>query len=110
MKKADYLLLAALCLLAGWLWWHRPPNNRQKVEIICNGQVIGTYERDREQTVEIAPGITAQVGPQGYRMLHSTCRNQLCVKQGWQAGTPVVCAPNRVILRLQEGNPPLITR
>jgi hypothetical protein len=40
------------------------------------------------------------------RMLNADCPDGTCVRQGWVSGgmTPIVCLPNRLLIKLDSGN------
>jgi hypothetical protein len=75
------------------------------VVIRRDAAVIARYPlgEDRRFIVEGAEGpLDIQISKQGVAVLHSTCRNQVCVHTGrvGQAFRPVICAPNHVIIEI----------
>lgn len=60
---------------------------------------IGPAE-DRTLEIEGARGsLTVEVSGGRARVVHADCPDQVCVRRGWSsAGSPVVCAPNRVVI------------
>lgn len=107
------LLLAVLLLLAGiaGTWYVMQPARGKLVEIVQDGKVLYTIDLAAAQNREIL--ITA---PDGSRnlvriedgtifMADADCPDHTCVKMGVLVSEelPIVCLPNRVIIRFQKG-------
>lgn len=52
--------------------------------------------------------VIIRTGPEGVRVSHSTCPNQICVRQGWQKRSDgvIVCVPNRLIIYILSSTTP----
>lgn len=52
-----------------------------------------------ENTVEVKPG--------AIRISHATCRDQICVSNGWSstASLPIVCLPHRLVISFESEAP-----
>jgi len=51
-----------------------------------------------------------EVGPGRIRVLDADCKDRSCVRQGWISGgaLPIVCLPNRLVIRLEDGSAPFV--
>lgn len=110
IKKADIVLfiillvfglsLSALSLLTG--------TDGQKVQIEVDGKPYATYSLAENRTIEIHENghtnkITINDG--AVQMSYSTCKNQICVKDGQITKTnqSIVCLPNKVMVEITGG-------
>lgn len=110
MKRRDYwiiLALVALALLAqGLIHAHRAPGASAVVSV--SGAMAGKLPLEKD-TVFRGRGAEGpfELAIEGgaVRMVSSTCKDQLCVKQGAirMAGQTIVCLPNEVSVHLEGG-------
>lgn len=111
IKKADIVLFIILIILGLGLAWFSIAGNvtGQKVLVTVNGKEYGTYSLSRSQTVTVKQhGHTNKfIIKDGYvQMTYSSCKNQICVKEGKinQTNQSIVCLPNKVVLTIQGGD------
>lgn len=110
IKKADIVLfvillvfglaLSAVALFTG--------TDGQKVQIEVDGKPYATYSLLENRTIEINENghinkITINDGT--VQMSYSTCKNQICVKDGQISKTnqSIVCLPNKVMVEITGG-------
>lgn len=107
MKTRGWLLLFAaallLCGAAAWIIGSAGPGGAV-VGIYRDGKLVKSVDlsavAEPYDIVLEGPGsCVVRVEPGSIYMLSSTCPDQLCVGQGALKGPPVVCLPNRVVLR-----------
>ena len=110
IKKADVLLFVFLILTGLGLSWLSAAEggDGKTVKITVDGQLYGTYSLAEDRTVEISRDghinkITINDGT--VQMSYSTCKNQVCVKDGAVSRTnqSIVCLPNRVVAEIEGG-------
>lgn len=100
---ADRMLFVILLLIAvGSFWFTRQLNGMGEAEIYHKGKLIGTYSLSQNQTIHIFPGQEATIKDGKICMSKATCRNQLCVRQGWTSHSPIVCIPNQVLISIKH--------
>ena len=110
IKKADIVLfvillvfglaLSAVALFTG--------TDGQKVQIEVDGKPYATYSLLENRIIEINENghinkITINDGT--VQMSYSTCKNQICVKDGQISKTnqSIVCLPNKVMVEITGG-------
>jgi hypothetical protein len=78
------------------------------IEVRSGNSVIGRFQLDRDQTIEVA----GPLGPTSIRVEHgrahivsSPCPNKTCIKMGdvGKEGGIVICVPNEVLIRVGNG-------
>lgn len=77
----------------------------EKVVIKAGGQVYGTYDLSKDQTIKVEyrghrNNVTIKNGQ--VSMIFSDCHNQNCVHQGWISDTSqaIICLPNKVVVEI----------
>lgn len=110
IKKADialFFLLIAMGLALSF-WSFAAGTSGQRVVVTVNGEPYGTYSLAENQTIEIKQNhhinkITINNG--AVQMSYSTCKNQVCVKDGSISKTnqSLVCLPNKVMVEIKGG-------
>lgn len=77
-----------------------------EVIIEVNGKAAYTISLHEERAVEVQ-GINGttrvEVKNTKIRVTDSPCPDKLCIKQGWIERGAIVCLPNRVIVRVNNG-------
>ncbi|MCD6181608.1 MAG: NusG domain II-containing protein [Candidatus Cloacimonetes bacterium] len=107
--RGDVFLLVILLLIAGGIFFGQQRRNvNQRVVVFRDDSQLGSYPLSQDATIQIDTHCTFQIENRRVRMLHSDCPNQLCVKQGWSTGLPIICVPNHIIIRIQSGEEPLL--
>lgn len=75
-----------------------------KAIIEVDGVVVKTIPLNKNDIVDINNGKNViEIKDGRVRMLRATCRDKICVKQGWikNSGEAIICVPNRVIIRIE---------
>ena len=109
----DKILITILLFLAVTsVFYLRGIVNDTYLEVYRDNVLIGTYNMHQEEIITISEGIRAEISGGKIRMLESTCKNQICVKQGYSRSIPVICAPEKVALLIKHKKTPsiMITR
>lgn len=117
-RKKDWLIIAAVLLLAGGiaLWKYLQIQNTAATDLVriwVNGKVHGEYSLGLNQDVTVTQDNGCEnvihIGENGFFMLRSNCPNQLCIEQGEVTKdnfgdrhqlNHVICLPNRVDVEL----------
>ena len=104
MKRADIILIAAICLIA-LLTVPLARALRQKdassLIITVNGEIFGTYPLDEDRIIRIGDTNVCEIRDGKARMTEADCPDHSCVRSKpiGSGGGSIVCLPNRVILR-----------
>ena len=107
-----WLLILAVLLLLCALWAAMLPllgGSGATAEIRQNGVLLHTVNLDEpiEFTVDSPGGGSNTVCVRDGRICvaSATCPDQVCVRQGWAAGsaTPIVCLPNGLVIQIKGG-------
>ena len=104
---ALFALLAALCLVAGFLLARG--GDSQTAGIYQNGTLVRTVplKVSTQFTIPSPNGgsNTVVVADGRIRVEQATCPDQLCVRQGWSdsQGKPIVCLPNGLVIQPEGG-------
>jgi len=109
----DKILIVGLLILAvSAVFYLRANHDNRMLEIYIDNELWGTYEMSKDQIIPIKEGISAEIKKGRVKMVESTCRNQICVKQGESRTIPVICAPEKVALIIKSKIKPdiMITR
>lgn len=106
------LILLLLFLCAASLFFFSQNRSTPNVEIYLNNHLIASYPLNIDRTVTISKHNRIEIANCKVRMSYSDCKHQLCVKQGWSSELPIICIPNKIIVRFankQQKLPHLIT-
>ena len=76
--------------------------NEKMVEIHQNNKLIGKYTLDKDEIIQIDEQIIIEIKNGKVRMKSSSCKNQLCVKQGWSSYFPIICVPNKISIVIRS--------
>ena len=111
-KKILIIISAAIFLVSGALsvyLYNKKPDGRT-VEIISDGKVLYELdienESDREITVEFdGRKNIIKIENSDVYVSDAECYDHTCMKMGRlsQSGVPIVCLPNKLIIRYKEG-------
>ncbi len=114
LTKGDKIFFIFLLLIAGSLFYafYKPKNNFIKPKYIriekdgilycrrslANNKLIRLKTRVGEMIVQIKDNKV--------RILKSSCKNKLCVEQGWisRVGEKVICVPSKVVVIIEGEN------
>ena len=108
--KIAYIVFAATVILsaAGTLLIFSAPAS-QAVEIISGGEVLYTIDlsHTEDRTIRIEHGGSYNVIEIANGKIHVSqagCPDKTCVNIGYlQGGAPIVCLPNRLVIRYVQG-------
>lgn len=121
MRKKDWLIIGGVLLLALAAFaasrLFQPANATATVTIYVGGDVYARISADVYQTITIDQGDgkvnVVVIDENGVRMESSTCKNQLCVKQGTldthnrsdeiALNNWIICMPNGVSIEVTGG-------
>lgn len=113
--KLIYIALGAVLVLAGVLSWViLRPSERQLIEIVQDGTVLQQIDLARAENqvirIDSADGSSYNlvcIESGTVRISEAACPDQTCVHMGVlrSDSLPIVCLPNRLIVRFAEGTP-----
>ena len=111
LTGADKILIFFLLIFAVASFFILANNhNDEKIIIYYQGKFWGKYSTKKNMHLHPAAGIDIEIKNGKVRMLHSTCKNKYCVKQGWSSSYPIICLPNKIIIKFEDKENMLITR
>ena len=105
MKKKDYIVIIGVLLVAVMIWigfgqlWK---SDGSIVEVTVDGEILGTYRLDQDQTVQIQETNVLVIQNGKADMTDANCPDRLCVHQKTisKSGENIVCLPNKVIVTI----------
>ena len=111
--KTAYVVFAVIAVfsLAGTLMIFGSPVS-QTVEIISGGEVLYTFDlshtSDREIRIDCPDSYnTVEITDGKIHVSEAGCPDKTCVHMGFlQGGAPIVCLPNRLVIRYVQGGGP----
>ena len=120
MKKKDILLICGVLLLALVAFFASrlllPNSSGAEVTVYVGGEVYAKVSASDYQTITVDQGDgkvnVIVIDENGVRMDSSTCKNQLCVRQGTidphnrdgvEFGNWIICMPNGVAIEITGG-------
>ncbi|MDR0821918.1 MAG: NusG domain II-containing protein [Oscillospiraceae bacterium] len=107
-KKADFILIAAVLLVAAALFLLVPKERGRYAEVYVNGKVVATLDLTKNTTASVtgAPSVTIEVKDGAAAFVASDCPDKVCIHTGFVSvsGQTAVCLPNRVQLRIKGGD------
>lgn len=106
----DLLLIGTLLLIgsAGFAFRSCTGQDGAKVRITAGGDLYGTYDLAKEQTVQVKingrTANTLRISGSQAKMEAADCPDKLCVHQHAisKQGETIVCLPNRVVVEIEE--------
>ncbi len=113
IKKADIILFIILIIFGLAVSALFLPvtgyESGDTVRISVDGKHYASYPLSEDREIEIKNGDrsnTVKIENGTVRMLHSDCKNQLCVKTGAvsRLRSNIVCLPNRVVIEIANEN------
>lgn len=113
MKKADFILIAAVVVVAGVLLFFlygTNDNSGAYVVLEIDGQVVDTLPLDVDATREIETdnnGTNTLVIKDGYaKMIDANCPDGLCTNQKKisRNGESIICLPHKVVVSVIDDN------
>jgi hypothetical protein len=109
MKKGDKFLLLFILIILGIVALQIfIPNTKSKTLIVrSDGKIVKTIplstNLSKKITVKSKEGfLTIEIDKGRVKVIQSTCRDKLCIKQGWieKIGESIVCLPNRISISI----------
>ncbi len=99
------VILVLAAALAGFLLELTWTGQGASLQITVDGEVFGTYQLDKDQTIDIGGGNRCRIEDGAAWMEWADCPDQLCVRHTHisRANETVVCLPNRVTLTVLGG-------
>ena len=84
----------------------------KQVGIRYHNKFVVSAPLNKDKIIEIDEGIVAEIKDGKVRIKESTCKNNYCVKQGWNNRFPIICVPNEVslVIKSKKKEEMLITR
>ncbi|MDY6037551.1 MAG: NusG domain II-containing protein [Eubacterium sp.] len=108
IKKADIILFVCLVIIGCALSYFAFVGNESgdKVIVKVNGEIYGKYDLKVDRTITVEKNghmnkVTIKNGK--VQVSESSCKNQVCVKQGAISGThqSLVCLPNKLVVVIE---------
>lgn len=103
-----FLMAAGLVVAAGLLFYlFAGRDDGGFAEITVDGELYGTYDLSKDQTVEIVIGETVtnilQIKDHQADMIEADCPDQICVHQRPidANGETIVCLPNKIVVEIK---------
>ena len=110
MKKNDFMLILALCLLAAFLgiFYWLTTSDGDFVTVSINGEIIGSYPLNQDDVVEIRSESRENilVIENGKAFMRSAnCPNGICCahKPIFREGETIICYPHKVVVTIRTG-------
>ena len=108
MKKNDWILGGGIVLAAGMIFLFqllRDSGGAKEVTISVDGDVLGTYSLEEDQTVEIGGTNRLVIEDGTARMEWADCPDQICVNHRpvSRNGESIICLPNEVVVSVKGG-------
>jgi hypothetical protein len=108
MKKNDWILVAAILVLAGIGFLIYTSFGRQTagiVKVTVNGELFGTYSLEKEQEIKINDTNRMIIKDGQADMIEADCPDQICVdhKTISKNKETIVCLPNKVLIEIVGG-------
>lgn len=103
----DFLIIAVVALLAGFLLFSLTRTPAAEVNITAGGKPYGHWRLpSTPETLSIEGRLRVEIGPEGARVIDSDCPRGLCRHQGLlnRSGQSLICVPNRICIRLGQGD------
>lgn len=110
MKKLRYdlVLIAAVLLAAGALWWMTRPGDQGGYAVVTiDGQEAGRYalRQDRELTFGDGSYNTLRIADGTAAIVEANCGDHTCIRTGRisREGETIVCLPHRLTVTIVGG-------
>ncbi len=101
LTGSDIILVIFLLFISLTLFLYSHKTNSQKlVEIFYQNKLIGTFPISKSKIINVDKNIKVEIKNNKVRMLENTCKRQICVKQGWSDSVPIICVPNKVMIKI----------
>jgi len=94
LSLADIIIISLILLTAVFPFIFRKDS---RIATIYKDNI--TYAEvylNKDKIISIDSLATIETKNGKVRFSHSTCKNQICVKQGWSQGKTLICVPNKI--------------
>ncbi len=104
--KSDIILILVLLLASLSIFAVHTIMSSQGSNALCritvNGELYGTYELDRDQTIDIDHTNVCTIRDGKVKMISANCPDQICVDSiaVSRNGESIVCLPNRIVITI----------
>ena len=107
MKKNDLILAAAVIAAAAVILafqFFRQDGGEKHVVVTVDGELSGTYDLTKDQTVDIGETNRIIIENETARMEWADCPDQICVnhKAVDKNGESIICLPNKVVVSVES--------
>ncbi len=103
-KKEIYCIIIVGIILLGLvlLIEYGKSGQGNRVSITCDGELLGTYDLNKDQVIELDTGNTLEIKNGIANMIWADCPNQVCVetKPISGKGEMIVCLPHKVVVQI----------
>lgn len=105
-RRNSILLITAIAVIAVIMLIahsiHMSGVGQPELQITVGGKLYGTYDLDKDQTIQIGHTNTCEIRDGKVYMTEADCPDQICVKSApiSAGGGSIVCMPNRVVLSI----------
>ncbi len=100
IRKADIaLVITIICIAAATQWYFWQKSNEEAISIYLDNQIFLTTPLTGHKIIPVLPTLIVEVDKARYRVKSSDCQGQHCVHQGWQNHLPIVCLPNKLLIK-----------
>ena len=105
ITKTDIIVISIILLSAIFTFMLNLKTN-SKIDIIIthNNQVYATLPLMSDNTILLEDIAIIEINNNKARISFSTCKNQLCIKQGWSDRLPIICVPNMILIDFKDNN------
>ena len=109
MKQGDRILFVILlvALVVASMQFFIPNTRSKSIIIRSDGTVVKKISLTKNKTEEFnirskEGSLTVEIKAGRVRVIESTCKDKLCVKEGWieKVGESIVCLPNRISISI----------
>jgi hypothetical protein len=112
LKKGDKVIIILVIMLALFAVFQRYIFSKTKSEdVVVKSDGVTVQQRSLEITgtftIKSKEGqLTFIVQDKKVKVTESTCKDKLCIKQGWisRTGESIVCLPNRITITITGGD------
>lgn len=112
LKKGDKVIIILVIMLALFTIFQRYVFSKTNSEdVVVKSDGVTVQQRSLETTgtftIKSKEGqLTFIIQDKKVKVTESTCKDKLCVKQGWisKTGESIVCLPNRITITITGGN------
>ncbi|MCK4957679.1 MAG: NusG domain II-containing protein [Candidatus Cloacimonetes bacterium] len=103
MSLADFVLIIILLALAGFsVYFLNKCKTEKQVEIYQANELIYSIPLNEDNEITIGNNAIVQIKNKRVRIVESSCKNKLCVKQGWSNKLPIICVPNKIAIIIRS--------